>query len=230
MGMEPEDHQHPSEDYLRRWVGSGLTGCGFAKGIARKAGRVATLSWVDEPTEELLGILDPFLEQSCIEGRFPFVLLPRVRDGIGIVQLLALLRDAPRWEVAPTPWSHRAPERRDVAISVHWKTPGLMRAVAMGFAPLGSMPVTRRAPYVALSLWPGGRDNPHFTKSPGDLVSFADAPTNLSKDAHDKLWETTARETRTMLGDPFDDVVWLRRVTFCLPESDTTDLFPAQAP
>jgi len=87
----------------------------------------------------------------------------------------------------------------------------------MGFAPLGSMPVTRRAPYVALALWPGDRENPHFDKSPDDLVSFADAKLEHSKEVHGKLWDASAKGSREMLKDPFDDVVWMRRVTFCLP-------------
>ncbi len=89
----------------------------------------------------------------------------------------------------------------------------------MGFAPLGSIPVTRRAPYVALALWPGDRDNPYFDKSPQGLVSFADAKTDFPQETHDKLWDTSAKESREMLQDPFDDVVWMRRVTFCLPEA-----------
>lgn len=146
--MQRED-EHPSERYLRSWIGAGLTGCSFARKFARQGGRVAFLSWVDEPSDELTKNLDPFFEQSRHERTFPFVLLPRLRDAGGIARLIALLTTSARWEVAR---------------------------------------------------------------------SFADANTELPRETHDKLWETSARDSREMLRDPFDDVVWLRRVTFCLPE------------
>jgi hypothetical protein len=52
------------------------------------------------------------------------------------------------------------------------------------------------------------------------------ADTGLSKEAHEKAWSASAEETRCMLSDPFDDVVWLRRVTFCLPEIDVARGLP----
>jgi len=220
------EHEHPSEAYLRRWVGSGLTGCSFARSFAKQAGRVAFLSWVDELSDELLGNLDAFLEQCREEDAFPFLLLPRLRDSSEIVSLISLLKTSERWEVTHTRWPSSAMARPDVAVGLFWKTPTRLRAAAMGFAPLGSMPVTRRAPYVALALWPGDRQNPHFDKGAGDTVSFANADTKLDKEAHDKLWNVSARESRAMLKDPFDDVVWLRRVTFCLPAADVSRGLP----
>ncbi len=220
------DAQHPSEDYLRRWLGSGLTGCSFAKSFARRAGHVSFFTWVDEPSDELLGNLDPFLERSRGERTFPFVLLPRIRTARQIVSLLALLRTSERWEITVAEWPSGSATRSDVAVGLLWKNPNGFRAAVMGFAPMGSMPVTRRAPYVALALWPGDQENPHFDKSPTGLVSFADANTGLAKDAHDKLWATSAKESRELLRDPFDDVVWMRRVAFCLPEVDVTRELP----
>lgn len=214
-----ESEQHPSESYLRRWIGSGLTGCSFARSFAKQAKRVAFLSWLDDPSDELLGTLDPFLEQCRHEATFPFLLLPRIRNAEEIARLIALLRTSERWDVTRVPWPAKSAARPDVAMGLFWRTPTKLRAAAMGFAPMGSMPVTRRAPYVAMALWPGDRDNPHFDKSPEDLVSFANAQTGLPKEAHDKLWETSAKDSREMLQDPFDDVVWMRRVTFCLPEA-----------
>jgi hypothetical protein len=223
--VQRED-EHPSERYLRYWIGSGLTGCSFARKFARQGGRVAFLSWVDEPSDELTNNLDPFFEQSRHEGTFPFVLLPRLRDASGIARLIALLTSSRRWEVARIPWTSCSAPRSDVAVGLFWRTPNDLRAAAMGFAPLGSMPVTRRAPYVALALWPGDRENPYFDKSPPGNVSFADANTGLTRETHEKLWETSARDSRDMLRDPFDDVVWMRRVTFCLPEPDVARYLP----
>ena len=43
----------------------------------------------------------------------------------------------------------------------------------MGLAPFGTMPVTRRAPYVCLATWPGGHDNPYLTRYERDIVLTA---------------------------------------------------------
>ncbi|MCX4246567.1 hypothetical protein [Paraliomyxa miuraensis] len=103
-------------------------------------------------------------------------------------------------------------------VGLEWRTKAGLRSQVMGFAPLGSMPVSRRSPYVALSAWPGGHDNEFFDRGHAQSVSFADAPTGLrSREQHDDLWRKSEAATCRLASDPADDVERMRRVAFCIP-------------
>lgn len=92
------------------------------------------------------------------------------------------------------------------------------------------MPVTRRAPYVALGIWAGTKQNLH-KGSPQGTVGFIDAPVlgsddaPLDKAAHDKLWTQTMNRVKQLLGDPPEDDFKLKDVAFCLPEANVAELF-----
>jgi len=100
----------------------------------------------------------------------------------------------------------------------------------MGFAPLGCMPVTRRAPHVALAVWAGAKLNA-YRRSPEGVVGFIDAPVLGANDAHldqdgqQSIWDSTMGRVRELLGDPPEDDLKLKDVAFCLPEANLAELF-----
>jgi hypothetical protein len=102
----------------------------------------------------------------------------------------------------------------------------------MGFAPLGCMPVTRRAPYVALAVWAGAKLNPH-KRSPEGVIGFIDVPVSgaddipLDEEAHQRMWDSTMDRVKELLGDPPEDDFKLKDVAFCLPEVNVAELFAA---
>lgn len=59
-------------------------------------------------------------------------------------------------------------------IGVEWQIGNGCVTSVMGLAPFATMPVTRRAPYVCLAAWPGGHDNPHWTRHLEGIVHFLD--------------------------------------------------------
>lgn len=104
-----------------------------------------------------------------------------------------------------------------VGVGIEFSTRSKARSSVMGFAPSGFMPVTRRAPFVAMALWAGGRDNPFFRFSPAGTVNMADVPTGLERESYERTWQRSVAATRRRLEDPQFDAVWLRKVAFCLP-------------
>ena len=92
----------------------------------------------------------------------------------------------------------------------------------MGFAPFASVPVPRRAPYVAIATWPGGRSNPFRGQdltppSRTGQVSFLDAPHGMEAADHEQRWHATVGRVTTLMSVPPDDASLYRRTAFVVP-------------
>lgn len=206
-----------------------MTRCGFASSIAAAA-RVDYAVQLEEFTEADVAQLDGFLDGAGAEHNFAVALFPRVRTPRGIVRMLRALATGSRWSVSRVEWRKHA---RDGAalVGVTFTTAHGDRSSVMGFAPLGCMPVTRRAPYVALAAWAGGKVNPHKQTS-GSNIGFIDGPvvdkdgSVIDAEAHLTLWDTTMGRVKELLGDPVEDDFRLKDVAFCLPETNVSEILP----
>lgn len=93
------------------------------------------------------------------------------------------------------------------------------------------MPVTRRAPYVALAAWAGPKLN-KYKRSRDGSIGFVDAPVldtdgqYLDEEGHRSLWDSTMERVNRLLGDPPEDDFKLKDVAFCLPEVNVAELLP----
>jgi hypothetical protein len=194
------------------------TACLFAghlAGTARFAYYIvlsAALAKTDIPTIE--GVIDAAAE----DGKATAIIFPHLRTAASISRMLGVLASGDRWSVDRVPWGKY--ERPDAAlVRVLWRTSDQLSSSVGGFAPLGTMPATRRAPYVALVLWGGQKCNPHKrTPNPGE-VGFIDIDTALSKAKHKSHWEKTDEYVRQVLSDPPEDVEHLRTIAFALPRT-----------
>jgi len=98
---------------------------------------------------------------------------------------------------------------------------------------LGSMPVTRRAPFVAIAAWTGPKLNPQKSNKmkadPPDEVGFVDMRI-LNPDTHDSMWDTTRAKVGELKALTREGAA-LPTVAFCLPSSCAPRLAPFyQAP
>lgn len=98
----------------------------------------------------------------------------------------------------------------------------------MGFAPFGRMPIMRRAPYVALVLWPGGYENEQ-RRSPDGSVGVIDARLPAEVDPQE-LWKTTPTSVGELMADAPEDLERLRSVAFCLDEAAVGDTLGPETP
>ena len=207
----------------------------------------------DEVTVERIAQWDTFLDDAGCEKRVGVVILPRLRTPEEVSALLVVVGRAPRWTCKPVAWKkHGRPD--DVLVGVSWRTAveeeGLrLGSSVIGFAPIGSMPVTRRAPYVALAVWPGGRDN-EFARSKGGEVGFIDVPPVFAarrpewwrpknivrklrgevadrRATYRRMFDLTTADVGHLLQDPAEDAHRLRKAAFCLPRATvTSELLP----
>ena len=207
--------------HFQRWIH--LTGCKYAAHLdkteklsyfAPAVGRA-----IDEDTLsdfELLIDADAPLKRAVVG------LFAGLRTPAHVAQLLARLAGRPRWTCSSV-GSTRADGTQYVGLT--WRTPAGESSSVMGLAPFGTMPVPRRAPFVALVVWGGGHDNqnaPWRNVHPGGTVGVIDVPTGLSQSDDKRLLDITNEKVRELLAlaDPADDPRTLRDVAFALRGSD----------
>lgn len=206
-----------------------MTACGFAGSVAGDA-KVNYLHLLDELTEAEVAEVDSFIDVAAASRDFAVILFPRVRTPRGIVRLLRTLATGERWRASRVPW-RKHPRDGAALVGLHFKTTDGDQSSVMGFAPLGCMPVTRRAPYVALAAWAGPKLN-QYKSSPDGSIGFIDAPVlgadgqHLDEVAHQSVWDSTMGRVKKLLGDPPEDDFKLKDVAFCLPEVNVAELFP----
>lgn len=204
-----------------------MSSCGFASSVAG-IGKINYQPLLDELESSDLPQIAAFLDAAGAGENFGVLLFPRVRTVRGIVRLLRVLGEHERWKLARVPWGAH-PRDGAALVGLHFTTKHGDASSVMGFAPLGCMPVTRRAPYVALAAWSGAKLNA-FKKSPTGKVGFIDGPVvstdggHFSEAAQQTTWDNTMNRVRTLLGDPAEDDRRLKDVAFCLPATSVEEL------
>lgn len=200
------------------WLRAGITGCEFAKLLPGKAGRVAIEVHVD-PELPPTSWLNNALEEHAKADRVVIAVFPTITTEATFVDFVNVLGSDSRWHVRRRAKSSPA---GGVLIALEWTTSSGDISETMGFAPFLSMPVPRRAPYVAIATWPGGRSNPFRGKgsTPPGLareVSFLDASHGFEEDDYEQMWTETVANVGVLMEVPTDDPKLYRRTTFVLP-------------
>jgi hypothetical protein len=194
-----------------------MTGCEFAKLLPGKAGRVAIEVHIDSDLAPTHWLNQAF-EEHAKHDRVVIAVFPHITAEIILVDFLNTLGSDARWAV--TRHSKTSP-RGDVLVGVEWTTALGDISETMGFAPFAAMPVPRRAPYVALATWPGGRSNlfrGHGSTPPGrpGVVSFLDSAHSFDTDHYEALWSKTSARVGALMTMPPDDPKLYRRTAFVL--------------
>lgn len=218
--------QPASFTHFGDWLGA--SPCRFARLFASR-GSIRPLEFLKPFAPGDVRTLDRTLAEAAEAHDVVLALWPLLRTAEEVVDVLLMLRSSPRWRYTSVPWGqHTRPDATLVGLT--WETLNGDLSSAMGFAPLGSMPVTRRAPYVALAVWPGGHEsaNPKYS-SPEGHVGFIDCKMPKMPDGsdydYDKFLKPTLVATGALLAaPPPDDRKVLRDVAFCLPTSSLGDL------
>jgi hypothetical protein len=206
----------PSDALIRRWVNM-QTACMFASGLAKK-GTGAILyrtvpSRVDAQTASLLNAsLDDASDvPSGVVFTFPFL-----RTAADVALLVRALSEDQRWRFSE---ASTVIASGLTTIQVTWRTKFDQLSRVMGLAPLGSMPVTRRAPYVALFVWPGKHANPHRPEpQPKPSVSVVDMPPGVQPADYHDVFKKSQDSTKALLDQTMDGPLGTK-MTFRLESS-----------
>jgi hypothetical protein len=210
-----ESGEHVARQLMTAWLRANITGCLFATRFAKEATghiRPLVLTGAIEATH-LPQQLDPVLRDAAAHSEAVLAIFPDLRTPEDVARLLDSLSRGEGWSCREVEWKEHA--RADILIGLGWRTPTGQMTSAMGLAPLGTMPITRRAPYVAIAIWPGGQENP-FRQQPRKRVSLADMPHSLTPELHDMYWrQTEDNKARYLEGQ--NEGAARPGVTFCLP-------------
>lgn len=149
---------HPEElsDLLFAWIRSGQTGCVFALKLAKmeEAGWDSIVIRNAISFDDFYDNLQPALIHSARAHEAVTLIFPEVRTARDVVLLVNRLCQQPDWC-----WSDDKSKNKDeVLISLRWSLPppSDLRTAVLGFAPIETMPFTRRSPVTALVFRVGG--------------------------------------------------------------------------
>lgn len=207
---------------MREFLRSGPVACSFARTIARARRGIQWGAFPGSaPAEALTRSLDAVFDVAAEAKLASVAVFPDLRSAEDITALVESLAATSRWVVRLPTW--RRHQRDDALVGLYWRTPKSRLSSVMGFAPLGSMPVFRRAPYVALGLWTGERENPKSlelmkrVKRADDEVGFVDMPVRAAA-TQERVWDATLAEVKRVR-DLQREGAAEPDVTFCLPQS-----------
>lgn len=206
-------------ELMLSWIGYGQTGCHFATKLARSPAESGLLSvaYLDSPSEAMVESFEALLLDAPAAFEAVQFILPRVQSPEDAIQLLSNLGAHPRWYTTSIPNE----QGDEDLVGLRWRLPG-GRYVSwvLGFAPLETMPFTRRAPYTALFMRmkaPEFHDPDRPTEDDLLAVHLADVPHRLSSESLLQKWWRNTRQTKTELLAGELTSAARARVTFSLP-------------
>lgn len=206
----------PTVELMVRWLRAGMTGCEFARVFAKQPApaevrTVVARNALGEPP--IAEILEPTLIKAASESAAVLTIFPDLRYDEEVADLAANLSLHPSWTLWEPAWPPDA-QRDDVLVALDWTTPSKHVSNALSLGPMGAMPVTRRAPFVGLVVWPGAHENPH-REVRYKRVGVADMKHSLSKAKHDAYWEASQRNKTAYTGEELVNAA-RHDVSFCL--------------
>jgi hypothetical protein len=193
--------------------------------LAGRSGRIAIELHVDAELPPTSWLNNAFDEHAKAD-RVVIAVFPRIANEIALVEFLNALGSDTRWSIRRR---SKASPSGGVLVGVEWITASGDITETMGFAPFAMMPVPRRAPYVAIATWPGGRSNPFRgtgSTPPGKpgTVSFLDAPHGYDQERYEALWGDTTTGVGSLMSIPPDDPRLYRRAAFVMPAEHAAKL------
>jgi hypothetical protein len=200
-GAKPLDER---AKHFFRWLRH-LSGCHFVAGLINEQ-RINCFI-IDSNDRHALADFEKYLD-DCTKAKIAAVgIFPSLKSEVELSEFIHKFTKSGRWEIK----YFDGPSNLQV-VSINWKTEEGKLSSAMGFAPLMSMPVTRRAPYVGLAVWPGPQKP---NSKPTNAVGFIDIPLDLSTVQYQSSMESTKEKVKMLLGE--DPKHW-RKVAFALPK------------
>lgn len=203
-------------ELMVRWLRAGMTGCEFARVFAKAPAPgeirpVIVRNALSAPS--VADILEPILLKAAGEHAAVLAIFPDLRYDEEVADLATAFSAHRSWTVWEPKWAPDA-KRDDVLVALDWTTPSKHLSNALGLGPLGTMPTTRRAPFVGLVVWPGAHENP-YRDVQYKRVGVADMKHSLAKGKHDIYWDQS-QQNRTAYTS--EELVHAARhdVSFCL--------------
>ncbi len=217
----------PSDAVMRRWLRGAVPGCLFAPRLAKAGSDLILYRTLPGPVDDqTASFVDALMLEATQAEKAVVITFPLLRSSHDVGLLIRSLAGTDRWH-AVEDLQYEGP-RMGLRVAMTWRTPADLRSRVMGLAPLGTMPMMRRAPYVALCGWMAGHKNPWrqpTPEKPRKVVMFSDMPHGMEQEEHDRLYAESEQQTRD-LAVQTDEPPPGYKLTFCLESSARELIFP----
>lgn len=173
-----------------------LCGCYFAASVAR---RLAPSVYFEPLTAELVDAMNASFEVAAEKKQFALAIFPYIAQEHQLAELLITMLKDSRWQC-----NLLDSDETHGLLELQWQTSSGAWSNAVGFATFPTMPLTRRAPFASLGVWPGGHDNP-FLRNPKDVIGLADSAHTLDQAQYKKRMSETLshnKKIRELFGSP----------------------------
>lgn len=203
MSFSAEIDRRIVERSLAVWFKTG-SGCVFASQFASGISARTAYATFSKADASVASDINDHFSAAGRDQRAAVAVFPSIATEKQLVKFIGSLRSDPRWQCRSI--ESKLPDCS--ALVLEWQTEAGVWSRTMGLAPLLTMPVTRRAPFVAIAAWPGPPRKPN-----AKFVGFIDMPDDSDEAEHaSKLKHTEARTAEHLAGDPDADI--LKRVAF----------------
>lgn len=199
-----------------------LHGCDFASWAAKK-NRIHLATYFDAPSSDLVASLNDQIQVAREAGNLALAIFPRIEAETEVAALVSALRGNGRWSCG-----RRELEGRLALDLRHTPASDATPCSAIGFGPLPAMPSNRRAPYVALAVWPGGYDNAS-RKTRDAFVGVGDMRHDIDAEQYAQHFKHTRRRT-SEFRDVLHESGVVTGITFCLSPELAADAGEASGP
>jgi hypothetical protein len=211
-----DDDRALVRSHFAKWLGFG-TGCTFA-GWAAAAKKLYPSIIGDLVNKSTAATLDSIFQVASEKGLFALAIFPLIRAEAQLADLLRNLRAQSQWRCGEFDLKDREYDKREgMLVDLRWVRASGVESNVLGFAPFGSMPITRRAPFVALGAWCGGHDN-RLRAKPDDFVGAGDMKHDFEKEKYDGMRKQTRSQVKALCALP-GGAAAITGASFCLPES-----------
>lgn len=182
-----EEATRATEEFYR-WIGTSELGCIFASVLVEdelgpsndRNWEVLTFPDMGNRPQRVPMLANAFLDQAQNEIEALFILLPgeNMNRPEGVIQVINALCSHPRWfwEEIPVDGELDPKETGDdyTLIGLRWELETEdVDSWVLGFADIGTMPMTRRAPHLALGLRPKTAPDEYWEDHPDDDLEGA---------------------------------------------------------
>lgn len=230
------DNDQAIGEILRHWSQHALTGCYFASYLSRKnvaAKWHTSIVRIAGSTANFSAEIDSSLLAACEEEMEAVQLIfPEVFSEKELVNLINLFCVKRNWYWTCVPWKYGDAESK--LIGLRWLHPTNSSVVnyVLGFSPLITMPITRRAPFTTLVLRtsdkirrpPAGTDtSDRKLETDRVAVHLADMNSKIEKpERNTRVWIKTKALKQDRVGK--ETSIARARVTFSLPFEPAKEL------
>jgi hypothetical protein len=203
------NERDPFAERFIDWINR-FSGCRFVQRFAKQPGtsavnkRPARIVCASSANDIGATALNRFFEGCAAQEAAGVAIFPALTTEAELARLLRRIGEMGRWRLS----SREDTVRDALLVSLEWRTSEDKWSRTMGFAPLLTMPPTRRAPYAAIAMWPGASQ-----RAEREDVGFIDMPSRI-KD-HRKLIKESMTRVRELLGEDPDGAPW-RNTAFSL--------------